>query len=213
MAVMFMPLKLLFVLTGSKNIELLTKLEESIGRNNYIALIMFVLLVLYMFNAFLQVYRAKLVNSQRHSIQEKSYYHSDSVLSSDIIKKTYPAFCQVIADMAIIFIVCVVLFIADSLLALFYVIVMCLFSLIYEQWVFSKHETKLMKKLDVDKKIFIQSMSMIMFLVLFLGLILVVLNTGMSALKAILILLLMRLANSSFKSYLSCHIKLRECFL
>ncbi|WP_439437661.1 hypothetical protein [Salinivibrio costicola] len=213
MAVMFMPLKLLFVLTGTKNIEILAQLEEFIGRNKYIALVLGILFILYMVNVFLQIYRAKLINKQKYSIENRKYYFGDRPVTVAEIRRTYASFCQVIADMAVILMVCAVLFIADQLLALYYIAVFGVFSLIYEQWVFSKHETKLMKKLDIEKKSFIQAVSMVMFLVIFLGLVLVVISTGMSAIKAILLLLLMRLANGAFKSYLSCHMKLRECYL
>ncbi|HEQ3516663.1 TPA: hypothetical protein VGT23_003370 [Vibrio cholerae] len=213
MAVMFMPLKLLFVLTGTKNIEILAKIESAIGRGYYIGFILVTLFILYVSNIILQIYRVKLVRLQSGNIEDKDYVFYDKLVSSNLVKATYPSYCQVLGDFTIILVVLLCLFSLHAYFSIYFLSVILFFSLVYEQWVFSSHETNLMKKLGIDKKSFIQVMSMMMFLVLFIGLILVVLTTEVGVIKAILLLLLVRLANSSFKSYLSCHMKLRECYL
>lgn len=212
MITMFMPLKLLFVISGAKNIEVLASIEQKIGRSYYIASIFILLISLYIVNAFLEIYRYKLVAKQLKRIENKDYCFKTRAISSKVVRSSCGPFCQMLADMAQMLFAFSIIIYVNQLLAAYYCFTMFVFSLIYEQWVFSSHQTKLLTKLSIEKQHFMSAVSKINFLVLFLGVIVFVLNSSVNVIVAILVLILMRFSNGAFKSYLNCHLKLRESF-
>jgi len=213
MIVMFMPLKILFVLSGSKNIGFLHDIETSIGRDVYIGAMIVIISVLYFLNVVLQIYKAKLVNRQAAIIEKKKYIFRGADKSHKVISKTYASFCQLLADILLVLIVATILFLVNIYYALFYLGVILVYGVIIEQWAFPNHQTKLMKKLKIDSKQFIQITGILLYLILFMGIIAVVLNTDMVVITAVLMLILVRLGNGALKSFFSCQIKLRQHYL
>ena len=210
MIVMFLPIKILFVLSGAKNIGLLEKLQNRLGSELYLTMIVSVLVSLYFGNTFLQIHRSKLINRQKQAIDAGPYVFRNLELSENDLASIYPAFCQVIADFLIVTMVFFVLVLASFEYALFYASIFFAFSLAYEQWVFTSSETTLLKRFDIDEKSAIQLISMMMFLALFFGILALVLNTDIDIITAILLFLIVRLSNNSFKSYIASSTKLRR---
>jgi len=213
MIVMFMPLKILFVLSGSKNIPFFQDIENNIGRDVYIGGMIAIITVLYFINVVLQVYKEKLVKRQTVMIEKKKYEFRGMETSHKVISETYASFCQVLGDMLLILLVATVLFLLNVHYAIFYLSVILVYAAIIEQWAFPLHQTNLMKKLNIDSKLFIQVTGILLYLILFLGIIAVVLNTDMVVIVAILMLILVRLGNGALKSFFSCQIKLRQHYL
>jgi len=212
MLVMFMPLKLMFVLTGDKNIEAFATLEAYIGRSNYIGMVLFFLTFFYFANVMLNVYKAKLINRQEARVDLENYSFSSREIKASTVKRTVVPFCQMLSDTLLVSFVNVLLLFMNPILGLCFTLVLVLFYLIHEQWVFSSHETNLLRKLAIDKSNLVQILSMVMFLVAFFVLVFVVISYGINAILAILMLLLIRLANSAYKSHMSAQIKLRRFY-
>lgn len=213
MIVMFMPLKMLFVLSGSKNISFLHNMEQSLGRDVYIAVMLGIISVLYFFNIILSVYQIKLVNKQKNNISIKEYYFNDEVKSHSTILKIYGPFCQILADFLLIGTVVTTLFFLNTYFALYYMFVVFMYSIIVEQWAFSTHDSKLMGKLGIDSKQFIRIAGVLIFFLSFIGILAVVLNLNISVIFAVLMLILVRLSNGALKSLFYCQIKIRAHLL
>ncbi|MDP2490255.1 hypothetical protein Q8W38_12980 [Vibrio splendidus] len=213
MIVMFIPLKMLFVLSGSKNIAVLHEMETSLGRDVYIGGMLVIIAILYFFSVVVSVYQIKLVNSQRSKIESKDYYFRSELKSKTVITQTYPLFCQILADFLLIGAVIIVLFIVNIYYALYYFAVVMIYTIIVEQWAFSTHQSKLMNRLGIDSKQFIKISGVFIFFLSFVGILAIVLNMNIAVIIAVLMLILVRLANSALKSFFNCQIKLRTHFI
>lgn len=213
MIVMFMPLKMLFVLSGSKNISFLHEMEQNLGRDVYIGGMLGIISILYFFNIILSVYQIKLVNKQKNNIEIKSYFFNDEIKPHSVILKIYGPFCQILADFLLIGTVITVLFFVNTYFALYYLFVVFIYTIIVEQWAFSTHESKLMGKLGIDSKQFIRIAGVLIFFLSFVGILAVVLNLDISVIFAVLMLILIRLSNGALKSLFYCQIKIRTHFI
>lgn len=213
MIVMFIPLKLLFVLSGSKNIDFLEQIEMKVGRSTYITTMMMIVIVLYLINTWVQIYKGKLINRQQKRIVKKPYQFNGKPLSTRIVIRTYAAYCQIIADVILTVLITALMFIINVHYALYFTAVTSVYFIIIEYWAFSNHETRLLNKLNIDKKQFIHALSSIFYLVLFIGIVFVVLSTEIHILLAILILLLDRLVNGALKTFFSSQLIIRQHYL
>jgi len=213
MIVLFMPLKILFVLSGSKNIQFLQNIENNIGRDVYIGAMIAIISVLFLLNVVLQIYKVKLVNRQVAMIDKKEYEFRGMGKSYKVIVKTYASFCQVLADMLLLLLVGSILFMLNVQYGIFYLAAVFVYGVVIEQWAFPTHQTRLMKKLNIDSKQFIQVTSTLFYLILFMGIIAVVLSADIAIIIAILMLILVRLGNGALTSFFSCQIKLRQHYL
>jgi len=227
MIVLFLPLKILFVLSGindmqpvedieiegSQNILSLQGIENTIGRDVYIGSMIGIIAALFVLNVVLQIYKVKLLNRQATLIEKKKYEFRGLEKSHQVILKTYAPFCQLLGDILLILTILIILFLLNIHYALFYLGVIFIYGVIVEQWAFPAHQTKLMKKLGIGSKEFINVTDILIFLILFMGIVAVVLNTDMVVIIAILMLILVRLGNGALKSFFSCQIKLRQNYL
>ena len=118
MIVMFMPLKLLFVLSGKKNISVLAELEKSVGRDVYLLAMFSILIILYIGNVGLQMFKVKLVERQKQDISDKKYEFLGKNIPVKSIHTSYGPFCQAIADIMVITVVFALLLYANYLFAL-----------------------------------------------------------------------------------------------
>ena len=207
------PLKLLFVLSGSKNISFLEQVEVELGRNTYIGIMIAIVIVLYLFNTALQVYKGKLVNKQKQSIANKAYELNGKTISYKVVHRTYATYCQIIADVFLVALIIALLFVINVQYAIYFSVVTSIYFIIVEYWAFSEHETRLLKKLNIDKKQFIHAFSSLFYLVMFVGIAFVVLISHIHVLVAILMLLLARLANGSLKAFFSSQLSIRYHYL
>ncbi|MFM2629153.1 hypothetical protein AAFX20_17130 [Vibrio chagasii] len=212
MIVMFMPLKMLFVLSGAKNISILHEMETSLGREVYIGGMLVIISILYFFSVVVSIYQIKLVNSQKAKLNKKNYYFKSEVKPKSTIAQTYPLFCQIVADFILIGVVLAVLLYVNFYYALYYLFVVIAYGVIVEQWAFSTHQSKFMSKLGIDSKQFIKISGVFVFFLSFIGILAVVLNMNIAVIIAVLMLILVRLANSALKSFFNCQIKLRIHF-
>ncbi|WP_041394457.1 hypothetical protein [Photobacterium profundum] len=213
MVVMFIPLKLLFVLSGSKNIHFLEQIELKLGRTTYIGLMIALVTVLYLFNTALQIYKGKLLNKQKQRITHKNYEFNGKSLPYKTILRTYAAYCQIIADAFLAILITGLMFLLNVQYALYFAAVTGVYFIFIEYWAFSNYETRLLNKLSIDKKQFINAFSSIFYLVMFIGIIFVVLSTNIHILVAILMLLLVRLANGALKTFFSSQLTIRHHYL
>ncbi|GEM80856.1 hypothetical protein [Vibrio superstes] len=213
MVVMFIPLKMLFVLSGSKNIEVLHEMEQSVGRDLYIGGMLAIIAFLYIFSVVVSILKVKLVNKQKNHLEIKNYYIRERVLQRPVILKTYGPFCQVLADVLLVSTVIFTLFVVNYYYALYYLFIVTIYIIIVEQWAFSTHSPRLMTKLGIDSKQFINISGVFIFFLSFVGIIAVILNLEISVIFAVLMLILSRLGFGALKSFFNCQIKLRTYFL
>jgi hypothetical protein len=213
MIVMFIPLKILFVLSGSKNISFFQNIENNIGRDFYIGGMIAIITVLYFINVVLQIYKGKILKRQAGMIEKKKYEFRGINKSHKVISKTYASFCKVLGDVVLTLLVVMTLFLLNVHYAIFYLSVILVYTVVIEQWAFPIYQTNLMKKLNINSKLFIQVTSIMILLILFLGIIYVVLNTDMVIIVALLMFILVRLGNDALKSFFSCQIELRQHYL
>jgi len=213
MIVMFLPLKVLFLLSGSKNISFFYDIEKRIGRDFYIGTIIAIVIVLYLLNVVLQIYKTRIVKRQKIMIEKNKYEFRGMVKSHKVISKTYVSFCQVLGDIMLVLFVFIALLLLNVHYAIFYSSMVLVYFVILEQWAFPIHQTKLMEKLNIDAKIFIHVTGVLLYLMLFLGLIVVVLTEDMTILIAVLIIILVRLGHGALNSFFSSQINLRKHYL
>ncbi|MGR5142813.1 hypothetical protein ACQKPX_14145 [Photobacterium sp. DNB23_23_1] len=213
MVVMFIPLKLLFVLSGTKNIAALENIESTIGRNTYVILMIALVVFLYLFNTALQVYKGKIINNELKNIEVKAFNVKGKSIPYKVINRTFPTYCQVLSDIMLVVFITALFFIVNLSYALYFSCVTGLYFIIVEYWAFSDHETRLLRKLHINNKQFIHAFSGLFYLVMFIGIAIVVLVSQLNVLIAIMMLLLARLANGSLKSFFIGQLSLRFNYL
>ena len=213
MVVMFMPFKILLLLTGFGNISFLQNIENSIGREVYIGIMIVIIASLFFLNLVFHIHQARLVKMQKLAIEKKKYEFRGMQKSYKVISSTFEPFCRVIGDIFLVLLVATILLLVNVVYALFYISMVLIYIVISEQWVFANHQTRLLKKLKIDSKLFIRITGILFFLIFFLGIIALVLKTDMLILLTILMLLLVRLGNGALQSFFSSQIKLRQHYL
>ena len=77
MVVMFMPFKILLLLTGFGNISFLQNIENSIGREVYIGIMIVIIASLFFLNLVFHIHQARLVKMQKLAIEKKKYEFRD----------------------------------------------------------------------------------------------------------------------------------------
>ena len=119
---------------------------------------------------------------------------------------------MLLADSALVSVIFVLVFIINWQYGMFFLSVCCLFFVVVEQWGFATRKTRLMKKIKIDAKQFINITGIIFYLVLFMGILVVALNTDIPLILALLLLLASRLGNNALKSFFTAQIKLRKFY-
>jgi hypothetical protein len=158
------------------------------------------------------LYKAKLISSQKTKIERKGYFFNKEPKSYKVIEKTYLPFCLAITDCLLVLLVLLLTMFLNWHYGIYLLFMVFGFTVAMEQWAFSVYQTNLMKKLKIDSKQLIDIAAILLYLVMFLGLIVVVLNTNIALILAILIFLLVRLANGALKSFFIAQIKLRKFY-
>ena len=213
MIVMFIPLKILFLLSGSKNVTFLQNIEDYFGRQYYIGGMVIIIIILYILNVITQIKKSKLVRSQSEKIEKKIYFFRGVKKSYKVITKTYGSFCQLLGDIFLFFSVGIALFFIDVYFAIFYIGVFVIYLFVMERWAFPSASGTGKVSGTVDSKLFIRVSGSVGFLFLFLGLVILVLNTDIILIVAVLILILVKLGNGALMSFFKCQIKIRDNYL
>jgi hypothetical protein len=213
MIVMFIPLKILFLLSGSKNITFLQNIEDYFGRQYYIGGMVIIIVILYILNVITQIKKSKLVKSQSENIEKKMYLFRGVKKSHKVVTKTYGSFCQLLGDIFLFLSVGFALFFIDVYFAIFYFGVFVIYLFVMERWAFPSTNGTGEVPRAVDRKLFIRVSGSLGFLILFLGLVILVLNTDIILIVAVLILILVKLGNGALMSFFKCQIKIRDNYL
>ncbi|AJR09517.1 hypothetical protein C9J03_02490 [Photobacterium gaetbulicola] len=212
MIVMFIPIKLLFILSGAKNISFLFDIEQKLGRNTYIALLVCIVIVLYIFDMVAKIYKGKLTNQQKDKIENKKYSFRGKDISQKIVQRTYSPYCQMISDFLVLAASIFVFLVLSPHYAVYYVCVVVSYFLLLEYLLFSPHQTRLLKKLNLDNNQFIQVCNGILYLIFFLGIVAVLFVKSIHILVAILILLVARISTTSLRTVFTSQKALRRDF-
>jgi hypothetical protein len=210
---MFIPLKILFLLSGSKNITFLQNIEDYFGRQYYIGGMVMIIIILFILNVITQIKKSKLVRLQSDNIEKKIYLFRGVNKSHKVITKTYGSFCQLLGDIFLFFSVGFALFFIDVYFAIFYIGVFVIYLFVMERWAFPSKSGAGEVRAAVDSKLFIRVSGSLGFLCLFLGLVILVLNTDIILIVAVLILILVKLGNGALMSFFKCQIKIRDNYL
>ncbi|MEZ9275064.1 hypothetical protein AB4121_06565 [Vibrio sp. 10N.286.54.B2] len=210
MVVMFIPIKLLFILSGAKNISFLLDIEQQLGRNVYIGFWVCLVIILYIFDMIVKIYKGKLINHQKNIIDNKKYVFIGKDISQKIVLRTYSPYCQMLSDFLVLFASIMVFFILSPHYAVFYIIVVLGYFLFLEYLLFSPHQPRLLKKLSLDNNQFIQVCNGMLYLVFFLGIIAVLILDSIHILVAILILLVARISTTSLRTVFTSQKSLRR---
>ncbi|MGF1889744.1 hypothetical protein L4D13_27020 [Photobacterium profundum] len=210
MVVMFIPIKLLFLLSGAKNISFLTDIEESIGRELYIGILVCIVIVLYILDMFMKIYKGKLTNFQKEIVNKDSYLLDGKPIQKKIITRTYNPYCQVLSDVLLIVTSIGVFLVVSPTYALYFVTVILLYVAFIEYLVFSPHQTRLLKKLSLDNNQFIHVCNGILYLIFFIGIVIVLLTQSIHILLAIFMMLVSRITNTSLRTVFTSQRVLRR---
>ena len=211
--VMFMPFKILLLITGFANISFLQNIENNIGRDVYLGVMIIIIASLFFLSLVFHIYQARLTNIQKLKIEKKKYDFRGMEKSHKVISATFEPFCKVIGDIFLVLMVATILMTVNFVYGVFFICMTLIYIIIAEQWVFAHHQPRLIKKLKIDSKIFIKITGILIFLMLFLGIILLVLKMDFMVIIAILMLLLVRLARGALESFFSSQIVLRRHYL
>lgn len=212
MFVMFIPIKLLFILSGSKNIGPLEDIELYLGRNTYVALLLFIVTFLYFFDMGVKIYTGKLINHQKQVVPKADLEFQNKNIKRNITLRTYKPYCQIISDFMVIFASTCLFVLLSPVYALFYIFVIIFYFLSLEYLLFSPHQTRLLKKLNLDNNQFIQVCNGILYLIFFLGIVVVLFVKSTHILVAILILLVARISTTSLRTVFTSQKALRRDF-
>lgn len=210
MVVMFIPIKLLFLLSGAKNIAFLSDIEISIGRDLYIGILVFIVIVLYVIDMFMKIYKGKLTNLQKERVDKESYLLDGKAIQKKIITRTYNPYCQVLSDIILIVTSIGVFLVVSPTYALYFVIVVFLYVAFIEYLVFSPHQTRLLKKLSLNNNQFIHVCNGILYLIFFIGIVIVLLTQSIHILLAIFMMLVSRITNASLRTVFTSQQVLRR---
>lgn len=210
MVVMFIPIKLLFILSGAKNVSFLLDIEQKLGRNTYIAFLVGVVIVLYIFDMIAKIYKGKLINQQKNNIENKKYSFRNKDVSHKIVLRTYSPYCQILSDFLVLFASIFVFLILSPHYAVYYTVIVLSYFLLLEYLLFSPHQTRLLKKLNLDNNQFIQVCNGILYLIFFLGIVAVLFVKSIHILVAILILLVARISTTSLRTVFTSQKALRR---
>ncbi|WP_216712987.1 hypothetical protein, partial [Photobacterium sanctipauli] len=157
-----------------------------------------------------KIYKSKIANHQKTIINKAKYHFDNKDVEKKIVLRTYNPYCQIVSDILVLLASILVFTLLSPHYALFYVTVVVSYFLLLEYLLFSPHQTRLLKMLNLDNNQFIQVCNGILYLIFFLGIVAVLFVKSIHILVAILILLVARISTTSLRTIFTSQKALRR---
>lgn len=99
MLVMFLPLKIFLLISGTSQVGMFKEIEEQLGTNAYISLILFVTSLLYILNLVIQIYYSRAFNLEKLKLQGTKDFDGMSI---KFIRKLYTPYIDVLSSLVML---------------------------------------------------------------------------------------------------------------
>lgn len=206
MLVMFLPLKIFLVLSGTSEVGLLKEVEVKLGTGKYVILVLFITASLYVFNMLLQLYYARVVNVEKLKIK-KSHQYLDRDIK--VLRRIFSPCVEMFGSLMMLSISLIIFF----LLSYQYLGLFSLGCLIYyafvQYFLFTNNKFRFLDRANIDIRQAIEITSGVFFLFVFFLVFFVYIKYNISVVSALLLLLLSRLNNNAIKVILFSISKVR----
>lgn len=206
MLVMFLPLKIFLVLSGTTQVGFLKDVEVKLGTNGYVVLVLSLTAFLYITNTLIQVYYSRLLNEEK-----LKFVKNDKAPDADV--KRYKSFFYYYVDFLSGLVLVFISLVLFSFLSIHYFLLFSMFFLAYyffvQYFLFTDNKYKFLDRVKISVKQAVDVSSGIFFLFVFFLVFSVYIEFGLSVVSALLLLLLSRLANSAIKTIFSSMPKFR----
>ncbi|MEZ9576829.1 MULTISPECIES: hypothetical protein [unclassified Vibrio] len=211
---MFLPLKLLLVLSGAASVGFLDEIKDTIGVKFYVFSVVCALFFLYIFNVLFNRYVEKGLArdiSSIHNLKGKFFPlgkragHKALTVFSDISVK-------VLSDFLFIIILSLPMLMISIHYFIFYFSMFMLFLLLVEYLVFTNNRYNFLDKMSLTNATIIGFISVLIYYFCFIFIIVLQMSGKVTFFEAIVLLILSKVTNSSFKSVVGKTYILRSKF-
>lgn len=203
MLVMFLPIKVFLLLSGTSHIKILTNFQKSYGNNAYFSLLVLVTLLVYSLNVFLQLYISRTEKYNQNSLKHDEYHTSYGRYGKEFVKYAFKMYSGLVGDIIMVFMSVILFLFISPIFAVFFVLSQFIYLIIAKYFIFTDNKYDLLTRLHLDVSQANTLLSGTFFLIIFALLFVSFSISKMSVGGAILALLLSRIANNSMKSILS----------
>lgn len=198
MLTMFLPIKIMFLVSGTKSFGFLLELESRIGKDNFILLLVAIVIGAFLGNVVVQILKSTKQNVTTRKIREKTR-HRKQYLSYSKVKNLFLSLVVIYSDFFLILVVCLgILVISVEMLfayVFFTTVILFWFPIFSEKIVKSFGGKISLKQVLVLSKFFF-------FLPMFILLIVLVLLSRLDVMSSVFCVILLRMVSSSFSSLL-----------
>ena len=202
MLVMFLPLKVFLLISTPIHMGALLNIEEGIGRNGYIILLLLLTTFLYLINILLHLQYGRLLNKQEEKLlQDKYTYNGKKFFIDDILELYRPCYLAISGFLMIAMSLFVFFFLSIQF-AFVFLFTFYFYLVFVEYFVFTNNKFKLLSRLNLNSNQLLTILSSLLYLVLFFSIFIIFNYEQIHVSSAILILLLSRVANTSIKSFI-----------
>lgn len=200
MVVMFLPLKAFMIMAGVSQIGVLHSVEETLGKNGYIILIIAITSSLYLVNVILNFYSGRLLNKQSNKFENDEYSVGNYLLKKKFFLVSHVVLINFLSDCLLVSISFLIfLYLSKEYASVFFILLLIYFVVI-KYVVFIDNKFKFLERMNLDESQVLTISNSIFYLSIFISLFFVFIYFGLHVHSAILILLLTRLSNGSIKS-------------
>lgn len=208
MASMFIPIKMLFVLSGMKTFHFADVVQKNLGRDLYVIIMIMSVVTIYALNVFSQIYKSRVLNDSLKLIDSKSF-ESLGVESSRLAKNIYVSFIYTCSDLFTLLVALIIISLISFEISLLYSIFLVVYLFFLPRFLSFDNERE-GKFLKLKPKQKFRIFNGVFFLPLFIALVYLTLNGIVEITPAIFILLILRMSSSCFGSYYSNQIPIRN---
>ncbi len=203
MLVMFLPLKVLLLVSGSSQVDFISQIEVSIGRDSYIVLILLLTTLLYIINIVLQVYYNRLYNEQCILIKNnKTFIYKHDSYTREYINRAYKHNIALSGDMFIIVLTLLISLLLSFEYFIGFIFSLIIYSLLVQYFVYTDNKFKFLQNFKINDHQVLNVFNSAFYLFLFFLLFYLFLNGKIEIYSSIFILLLSRVCSHSVKGAL-----------
>ncbi|MEZ9909370.1 hypothetical protein AB4371_13025 [Vibrio sp. 10N.261.51.A3] len=206
MLVMFLPLKIFLLISGTSQVGMFKEIEEQLGTNAYIALILFVTSLLYILNLVIQIYYSRAFNLEKLKLQGTKDFDGMSI---KFIRKLYTPYIDVLSSLVMLCISFLVFMSLSYEYAFLFFLGFVIYYFIVQYFLFTDSKYKLKEKMKVTIPQALNIFSGVFFLFTFFLVFFVFMKFDLPVMSALLLLLLSRLTNNSIKAMFSSLSKIK----
>lgn len=203
MLVMFLPIKVFLLLSGTSHIKLLSYFQNTFGDTAYFVLLVTVTLAVYFSNIFLQLYISRTEKYNQLGLKSDEYSTSYGKYGREFVKYAFKAYSGLIGDLFMIFMSLIIFLFVSPVFAMSFLLTQILYLVIAKYFIFTENKYDILARLHLDVTQANNLLSGTFFLLIFALLFVSYSFSSMSLGGAILALLLSRIANNSMKSLLN----------